>query len=109
MRTKLLNSAMMPQPGLYESKAITHKQFCELIWNADQAGKLDHYIGYQQNCDLLQKWLDLPFLPNRGSTTLEDGDQMVIMRLKYRPNPEDKGKEVKESDFEFFHILYRSQ
>ena len=98
----------MPQPGHYKCKAITHTQFCELIWDADQTQTLDHYIGYPQNCHLLQRWLDLPFEPNRGSTTLEDGDQMVIMRLKYRPNPEDKGKEVKESDFEFFHIAFKS-
>lgn len=110
MRVKLLNSAMMPEPGKYELVKIGHFTFCSLLKEAYEKGILDSYIGYQQNIELIKRWTGIKLPISRETTRLESGDMLLIMKLKYRlVNPADKGKkEVKEEDFEFFICKYNS-
>tara|TARA_R100000655_G_C2895646_1_gene177874 strand:+ start:274 stop:597 length:324 start_codon:yes stop_codon:yes gene_type:complete len=101
-----MNSAMMPCSGDYECRAIHFHDFIYSIEEAHERKELESYIGYQQNCDLIYKWSGIKIEPNRSQTTLEHGDFMLVMKLKYRANPLEKGKEVKEDDFEFFIVRY---
>ena len=43
----------------------------------------------------------------RDETIINSGDRLLIMRLKYRVNPADKGKIVNEDDFEFFFANFQ--
>ena len=102
---KLLNSAMMPQAGTYEMKEISFEEFKKII--SDKSIEIDSYIGYPQNIQLIKNWTGREIELNRSQTKLEDGDEMLVMKLKYRVvNPSEKGKEVNEDDFEFFRIKY---
>ena len=107
MRVLLMNSAMMPEEGIYIAVKIDKKRFCELLKLANKQGVLKSYIGYPQNAELIKKWTGVEVEVNREKAELEDRDFILVMKLKYRvANPADKGKEVNEEDFEFFLIKY---
>lgn len=106
MYYRIMNAAVMPQPGKYELAEITKGEFVELVQQADRQGLLKSYIGYQQNVDLIKQWTGVEIANNREQTMLLDGDLMLIMRLTYRPKPGTKGRPVRESDFEFYSCEY---
>ncbi|RLC49254.1 MAG: hypothetical protein DRH57_00095 [Candidatus Cloacimonadota bacterium] len=109
MAVKLLNSAVMPKEGQYSAYKISFQEFKLLLQKAHKRGELESYIGYPQNVELIRKWTGIEVPLNRAETDLNDGDEMLVMKLKYRvSNPADKGKEVGEDDFEFFYVRYRS-
>lgn len=100
---KLLNSAMMPSEGHYSLREVDKRRFCEVLQDAHASGSLESYIGYQANIELIAKWtgIELPF--NREVCALDEGDSLLIMKLRYRiGDPAMKGGQVDEDDFEFF-------
>lgn len=101
---RLMNSAMMPKAGVYRIDEISQERFCEIL----RENKVDSYIGYQQTCDYIEKISGVKVAMSRGKTVLEIGDKILIIKLKYRVNPLEKGKEVAE-DFEFFICDYRDR
>ena len=101
---KLLNSAMMPNlNGTYEINELSHEQFCDRV---KLAVSLESYIGYPQNAKLIEEWTGIPISVNRDQASLVDGDQILAMRLKYRPDIVDKSKLVNPDDFEYAFIRY---
>lgn len=113
MRTiHLMNSAMMPQPGQYQMRSISQEEFVAILQSAD-AGEggvvLKSSIGYPQNIPLIKKWSGVGVQLNRSQTTLQDGDAMLVMKLKYRvADPTTKGSAVPQDEFEFCFCEYRS-
>lgn len=105
--TRLMNSAMMPVPGQYRLTAITRDQFVRELRSAHGNGGLVSYIGYEQNVRIISKLSGIQIPVNRAETTLAPGDVMLIMRLKYRVTPANKGQEVSENDFEYFKATYK--
>ena len=104
---KLVNSAMMPVPGRYEAREISFEEFVERLVEAYEKGNLESYIGYPQNIELIKEWTGIEVELNRSKTDLEPGDELLVMKLKYRvQDPKTKGNVVDENDFEFMHILY---
>ena len=102
---KLMNSAMMPQPGVYNCKQITKEEFCDLLKQAD---KIESFIGYPQNISLIKEWTGCTIPLCRDNTTFKDGDQALVMRLDYRVKPGTKGRKVDENDFSFFLVTYEN-
>lgn len=102
---RLLNSAMMPREGRYTMVAISKEEFVEKVQQAHNIGELDSYIGYPQNIQLLKEWTGLELPLKREQTTVESGDSILVMKLKYRTQA-PKGSEVNVNDFEFFEIFY---
>lgn len=63
----LLNAAVMPCEGVYVLKKITADEFKESVIDADTAGILEHYIGYEStlnwlSCGQVFAW-GIPVLP----------------------------------------------
>ena len=107
MKIRLMNSAMMPQAGYYHAERIDFASFKKILKEAVENGMLVSYIGYEQNVKLIKAWTGKEVALNRSRAVLQDGDQILVMKLTYRvPNPADKGKEVNEEDFEFFLVDY---
>lgn len=104
---RLLNSSMMPKAGIYSMESITVAQFCDILVDAYENQKLDSYIGYQQNADLIEKLTGIRPAINRNNTILENGDTILIMKLGYRAN--NKRGQVDENDFEFFEASYQER
>lgn len=101
---RLMNSAMMPKTGSYRCMAIHKETFADLLKNYP----FESYIGYQDTADHIKSvsGVDIPL--NRSQTTLEDGDCMIVCKLKYRvASPSDKGRFTpSDSDYEYFLIEY---
>jgi hypothetical protein len=103
-----MNSAMMPQEGLYALERISKKLFCAILEKAYQNQQLVSYIGYEQNVELIEKWCNIRLPVNRAQiAALKHGDVLLIMKLKYRlQDVKLKGMQVDEEDFEFFQAIY---
>lgn len=106
MRVKLLNAAVMPHAGYYVLHQIERAEFLRLLQESFEAQTLDSYVGYPQNIDLLREWSGLEIPLNRGISKFKNGDKLLVMRLRYRPPAESKGRPVSEEDFEFFEGQY---
>jgi len=104
---KLMNSAMMPQPGLYYCREITRGEFCAILKKEHAEGTLENFVSYQQNLDLIEEWTGVKLSPSRGLCEMKDKDGTIVMRLNYRPTPGTKGdKIINEDDFSFFTVTY---
>lgn len=113
MRVHLLNSAMMPSPGTYHLIKIDKNIFKMLLEKYYSEGKLQSFIGYEQNLKLIAKWGNIRLASNRDEIrNLQSGDVLLIMKLKYRLK-DTNNKAIKEfqqklteDDFEFYHANY---
>ena len=105
---RLLNAAVMPREGIYVSRAITLREYAEMVRHAHQSGEMVSYIGYPETALLVEDLTGVPIPVCRDSTPVEDGDILLVARLKYRvPNPRDKGRmHTGIDDYEFFRIAY---
>lgn len=107
---KLLNTAMMPQEGVYTLIEITREEFVDRVRKHHANGTLESYIGYKATIDILKDMtgLNIPF--NRDKTILNEHDSMLIMRLNYRiQDAKSKGShQPKPDDFLFFICEYES-
>lgn len=107
MKYRLLNSAMMPQPGKYHLRSIPADTFAWMVRQASEKNRLESYVGYPQTADYIAKLSGVPITVSRQQATVKSGDILLICRLAYRPdNPAGKGKPVDEADFEFFYAEY---
>ena len=101
---KLMNSAMMPQPGKYELVRLSRDQFVGILRDS---GQVDSYVGYPQTAEFVERISGVSVAVSRRQTTLEDGDRVLVIRLAYRPQDATiKGAPVDEADYEFFMFRY---
>jgi len=114
MKVYLMNSAMMPAEGIYTLKRITIGDFEYLLIRAYMSGQLENHIGYEQNLKLIADWCDIRLSPDRTEVHgLQDGDRLLIMKLKYRVSDTalktDKKfqNSVSADDFDFFLSEYK--
>ena len=107
MTARLLNAAVMPREGIYHLRQITPAEFARLV---DQQKPVS-YIGYHNAAVVLSRLCNCQIAINRESTPMEDGDYLLIARLKYRVgNPAAKGQvEATVHDYEFFECLYEAR
>ena len=98
----VMNAAIMPAIGCYNLIGITEGGFMRAIKTAHRSGNLSSSIGYQQNADYIKKRTGINLPITRAETTIQDGDKLLIMKLRYRVDGLPKGAPVDENDFEFF-------
>jgi len=101
---KLMNSAMMPVCGIYTLRQMSRNAFVTYL----RDNEFESYIGYPDTARLIEEISGVAIPVSRAQTTLEDGDVMLIAKLKYRVNnPHQKGRFTPSmDDFEFFHAMY---
>ena len=104
---KLMNSAMVPKAGKYVCSEITLQEFIESIKKA-KPEEIDCCLGYQNTIDKVAKWTGKQFQISRKLTKIENGDIMLIMKLKYRiVDPKSKATlTTNDEDYEFFKATY---
>lgn len=101
----------MPEAdGVYFSQKLPKHHFLNEIINGAGTGKLRSYIGYQETADLITEATGVPIEVNRTEAELDDSDILLVIKLKNRPDPKDKGS-VKPTidDFEFRFVAYRKE
>jgi len=106
--TILLNSAMMPDEGLYVLRRVSREFFAELIADAHRRGNLRSYIGYPETAQHIERISGVPIEVNRSATQLPDQALIAICKLKYRVgDPGTKGKiQPGDEDYEYFIATY---
>ena len=100
----LLNSAVMPNEGVYTLKRISEVRFTKEIQEAAETGNFKSYIGYPQTAQLIEQITGIAVEVSRAQATLTPGDVMLIVKLRQRvANPADKETlQFSIDDFEFF-------
>ena len=97
----LTNSNILPNGGTYETRELTRMEFVEEV--KKNLKEINNRIGYSQNLTLLREWTGISFEVSRLPFSLEIGDRMLVMKLKYRPlDPYSKGEIVGSEEFVFF-------
>ena len=100
----LLNSAVMPNEGVYTLKQISANTFKEVLQEVDENDNFKSYIGYTETADLIEQITDVTVEVSREQATLTPGDTMLIVKLRQRvANPADKETlQLSINDFEFY-------
>lgn len=98
----VMNAAMMPLEGCYNLTGITEGGFLRAIETAYKDGNLTSWFDYQQNADFLKKKSGIRLPLTSKETRIQDGDKLLIMRLKHRVDGLPKGASINENAFEFF-------
>jgi len=104
----LMNSTMMPQPGVYYCNKVSRTKFVKTFNELKDSG-WKSYIGYPQLAKLLFDLLKVEIKVSREITRLKDGDVILAARLPYRVDPGEKGNRKhgsKITDYEFFVVGY---
>jgi len=106
--TILLNSAMMPDEGLYILRRVSRELFAELIADAYRQGHLQSYIGYAETARHIENISGVPIEVNRSATQLPNQALIAICKLKYRvSDPTIKGQfRPGNEDYEYFVATY---
>ena len=100
----LLNSAVMPDEGVYTLKQISADTFKKMLRDAAETDNFKSYIGYPQTAQLIEQITDIAVEVSREQASLTPGDIMLIVKLRQRvANPADKETlQLSIDDFEFF-------
>ena len=106
---RLMNAAVMPCEGKYQLIAIDADSFGKHVCYAHECGKLVSYVGYANTAALISRLSCVTIPVTRQSTELNDGDTMLICRLKYRADDPTQKRFLNPSDddYEFFVAFYR--
>jgi len=104
----LLNSAMMPAPGVYHLIEMTQDEWVRTIQRASYQQSIKSYIGYPDTAKHVEEITGLPVEVNRAETTLGDSATLFIVKLRYRVNdPAQKGQFTPDSaDYAYFIAKY---
>lgn len=108
MTVHLLNAAVMPAAnGTYTSAGISVSEFAERAVKAYDAGNLISYVGYRSTAVMLSDLVGFEIQESRAETRLEDGDVLLIVRVKYRlGNKKNADMEPTLDDMEFRVVYY---
>ena len=100
----LLNSAVMPNEGVYTLKQISVDTFKKTLQQAAETNNFTSYIGYAETADLIKQISDVTIEVSREQAILTPGDTMLIVKLRQRiANPADKDSiQLSIDDLEFF-------
>ena len=108
---RLLNAAVMPVEGTYILRRLTPEAFERRLSDAFETGELHSSIGYPECQRMLAGLTGITVPLSRESTPVNDGDTLLICRLRYRVgNPALKSKVVATvDDYEFFVAAYSAE
>ena len=105
----LLNSAVMPNEGMYTLKQINETAFTKELQDAAASDNFRSYIGYRETARLIEQITGIEVEVSREQATLTPGDTMLIVKLRQRVvNPADKDTlQLSTDDFEFFRCEWQ--
>ena len=106
---QLLNSAVMPNEGVYTLKQITETTFTKELQDAAASDNFRSYIGYPETAQLIEQITGIAIEVSREQATLTLGDTMLIVKLRQRvANPADKETlQLSTDDLEFFRCEWK--
>lgn len=105
----LLNSAVMPNEGVYTLKRISDTTFQRMLRDAALTDNFKSYIGYPETARLIEQIAGITIEVSRAQAVLTPGDIMLIVKLRQRvANPADKEiLQLSIEDIEFFRCDWK--
>jgi hypothetical protein len=101
----LMNSSMMPAEGNYSLRKIELEEFKARILAAKN---IKSSIGYENVAKMISELTGRDISTSRELTLLNDGDEVLVMKLAYRIDPARKGWTTPPiEDYEFSHVRYK--
>lgn len=103
----LLNSAVLPA-GAYGTYLYTSATVEDLRRFVTEGEFPISHIGYQQTADLIEGLTSVPIPLSRDPSDMKPGDVAMVVRLRYRVDPTQKGAPVstKLEDWEIARLIY---
>lgn len=105
-QVKLMNAAVMPQPGVYHVRRISEDEFVEWLHSV----RWQSFIGYEATATHIKQIAGLHVPLSRDQVQLRDGDQMLVARLRYRLQDTrakaDKDFAPGRDDYEYLLVTY---
>ena len=100
----LLNSAVMPNEGVYTLKRISEETFTKELQKSAASEDFKSFIGYPETAQMIEQITSIEVEVSREQATLTPGDTMLIVKLRQRvANPTDKDKlQLSIDDIEFY-------
>ena len=86
----LLNAAVMPHEGIFQLDKCPLDEFWHRLTRAHTSGELRSFIGYQNTLDLIEHFTGIRLAVNVEQTTMTDGDEFLVRRLRRRVSPQAK-------------------
>ena len=80
----LLNSAVMPDEGMYTLQRISETTFQKVLRDAAAMNNFKSYIGYPETARLIEQTTGIEVDVSREQATLTPGDTMLIVKLRHR-------------------------
>jgi hypothetical protein len=68
MTTVLLNSAMMPDEGVYVLRRVSRGEFAKLVADAYQRGDLQSYVDYPETAQHIERVSGVPIQVNYAAS-----------------------------------------
>ena len=105
----LLNSAVMPNEGVYTLKSISEARFIKVLRDAAETNNFKSYVGYPETARLIEQVTSIEIEVSRDQATLSPGETMLIVKLRHRmANPADKEMlQPSIDDLEFFRCDWK--
>ena len=105
----LLNSAVMPDEGVYTLQRISETTFKKILQEAAVTDNFKSYIGYPQTAQIIEQLTGIDIEVSREQAELTPGDEMLIVKLRQRvADPASKDTlELSIDDFEFFQCDWK--
>lgn len=107
---KIMNSAMMPVDGVYVRRKIDKAEFRRIFEKHSYNYK--SYIGYPNACKIASNLIGQNIALCRDETDIKTGDTILVLKLRYRVNPQEKsGPNARKhgesiEDYDFFQVDY---
>lgn len=76
----LLNSAVLTGPGIYHYRLVPREEAVAWLWQGDFVSR----VGYLTTAEHIVAFSGILPKVSREYTTMESGDEALVVRLKYR-------------------------
>lgn len=105
----ILSAAIMPNDGTYSRRTISQQEAVQ--WLRSYGAEAVSYIGYPATAEYVHQLAGREVAVSRGEARFSDGDEALVIRLKYRmTDPSAKGTWTPgPDDFEFLLVSYRRE
>lgn len=107
---KLMNSAMMPQHGVYVAREMDEFAFVHTLQEAHKAGALESFIGYEATAKHIEAISGVPVSVSRAAAVLDRCDSILVCKLAYRVSDPgtkaDRSRVPGASDYVYMLVTY---
>lgn len=104
---KLMNAAVMPRAGVYRVSELSASEFADAL----KSEEFQSFVGYDSTAKHIESIAGVSVPVCRDQAAVEDGDRMLVCRLKARlsdpTKKADKNYVPAPEDYEYLLVVYQ--